>query len=92
LQCIFAAKCFRGERLLTDKLRGGAILLVDGGMGKYETAEATARRLLHMMGAGVDTTVYYSDTDTPGREDPIEDAVTAGKIAQLAELWQAEES
>lgn len=49
LQTYYSARFFRGEKI-TFKHKKGAVILVGGGDGKAERAEATSRTLLKCMG------------------------------------------
>lgn len=87
LQFFYASRRFRGEAVLTEKNRRGAVILVDGGDGYYQTAEAMGRRLLRMMGAAYESLIYYSGTDHAGRSNPLDDQDLVRKIGELAALW-----
>ena len=84
LQYIYASARFRKDPVLRKKLRRGVLLLVDGGDGAYETAEAMGRRLLRMMGAPCGEMLYYSGTDFPGREDPLQDPAVQVRLQEIA--------
>ena len=66
LQFLYASRVFRHAPYLTEKYRRGAVILVDGGDGCWETAAAMGRRLLRTMGATYEDLIYYSGTDHAG--------------------------
>ncbi|MBE6936536.1 MAG: flavodoxin family protein [Ruminococcaceae bacterium] len=90
LQYLFASARFRKDPVLRKKLRRGVLLLVDGGQGEYETAEAMGRRLLRVMGAPCGEMLYYSGTDFPGREDPLQDPAVMARLGEIAAYMTAE--
>ena len=59
-----------GEIVLPDKKRFGVILPAGGGSGKPDRALASARMLLHQLGASVEAEVLSMNTDKiPAAED-----------------------
>ena len=84
LQFLYASRVFRHEPFLTEKYRRGAVILVDGGDGYWETAAAMGRRLLRTMGAAYEDLIYYSGTDHKACLNPLDDAETVQKIEALA--------
>lgn len=89
LQMIWTARRFRKEELLTKKSRRGALLLTDGGQGKYETSLAMGKRLLHTMGADCEELIYCTGTDFADAEARIRAAEQ--KAAALAVRWDTED-
>lgn len=89
LQFLYASRVFRHAPYLTEKYRRGAVILVDGGDGCWETAEAMGRRLLRTMGATYEDLIYYSGTDRAGRSNPLDDAEIVRQIETLARKYNA---
>lgn len=85
LQSIWVAKAFRGERLLPDKPRRGAVFLTDGGDGCTDTALAMAKRLLRTMGAPFEEWIYCTGTDLPDGNERISKAREQAR--KLAVRW-----
>ena len=90
LQYLFASARFRKDPVIEKKRRCGVLLLVDGGQGEYEVAEAMGRRLLRTMGAPCGEMLYYSGTDFPGREDPLQDPHVQEKLREIVAYMTAE--
>ena len=81
LQTYWCAKFFRHENPVPKKKRGG-IIIVRGGDGYFEKAEATAKILLHDMNAKEVATIFADNSDTIASVD--DKAVMEG-IKRLAE-------
>lgn len=92
LQYIWVAKTFRKSPCISEKIRNGGVILVDGGDGVADTALAMAKRLLRTMGAEFKGLVHFSGTDKKTATLPNEDEETLKKIDELAEIFNEKHS
>lgn len=88
LQYLHISQKIRGVSALKEKHRHGAVVLVDGGMGYWKTAETMGKRLLQTMGAVYEDFIYYSGTDII--ENPLQNTEVVQKIDALAASWNSE--
>ena len=86
LQYFWTAKNFRKQDILSGKKRKGAVILADGGEGRYENALAMGKRLLNIMSAHYEDFVYLSGNDFKNPETIIIDSVMTEKINHIANI------
>jgi len=90
LQHLWVARNISKRPALCEKRRKGGLILVDGGDGHMETAQAMGKRLLRVMGATYDGLVYVSGTDQAGRGPLPHPERTVAEIQALAGALQSE--
>jgi len=92
LQYFWVSKKIRKEKVISDKLRKGGVLLVDGGEGYMEAALAMAKRLLRLMGAEYKDLVYFSGTDYTGPTLPTDYKAITDSIRRLADKLNSDKA
>jgi len=90
LQYFWVAKNFRKQDLLSGKKIKGAVILADGGEGRYENALAMGKRLLNIMSAPCADYIYLSGSDYKRPETILIDDEIISKIEHLANILNEE--
>lgn len=86
LQSLWAARHFRHKELLKNKVRYGAVILVDGGEGKKDRALSTSKILLNVMNADFKGLIYFSGTDISGSSAPVPGIQVQAEIERMAKV------
>ena len=87
LQFLWTSRKFRKEIVLKNKLRYGAVILVDGGDGCMDTALTTGKRLLRIMGTEFKKLIYFSGTDKIELISPLNNKKIQKSIKELSGLF-----